>query len=401
MHLSRRYLLQGALGAGALGTAHFATVAAAETISNGTDNSGEYQASAANEDVKIINLDVLEEQAKAKITDYAYAFVSGAAGDEWTSRENRRAFEDFPIMTRRLTGIDSKMIDLRVELLGAKLAYPIVVAPMGLHGLVHHDAEVATASGASAAGALYQSSGASNRPLEEIAKATQGPKWFQLYFNSDIGVTRSLLRRAAASGYTAIVLTVDALGPGGSDRVRKLGKPFPQGITFGNHDPRYSGSGSFRDQKQGLTLEDINFCREVSGLPVIVKGILRPEDAVNVVDAGAAAVQVSNHGGRQIDGVPASTSVLPMIADALKGRVPIILDGGVRRGIDVFRALALGADAVAVGRPILYGLGVGGAPGVKSVLDFLSAELKTAMLLAGVGEIGAIDRASIASAQKS
>ncbi|WP_210249660.1 alpha-hydroxy-acid oxidizing protein [Neomesorhizobium albiziae] len=348
----------------------------------------------------IINIDLLEEQAQKKLTAFAYAFVSGAAGDEWTMRENRRAFQDFPIMTSRLTGIKKESIDTRTALMGMVLPSPIMVAPMGVHGVVSEQAELATSAGAGAAGVLYQSSGASTKPLEQIAETTNGPKWFQLYFNNDIGVTRSLLQRAAAAKYSAIVLTVDALGPGGSDRVRRLGTSVPRPkFVFGNHDPRFGGSGDFRNQKENLTWDDIAFCQEASGLPVVVKGILRAEDAVQAVKAGAAAVQVSNHGGRQMDGVPSSISVLPGVADALGGKVPIIVDGGVRRGIDVFRALALGADAVAIGRPVLYGLGVGGARGVRSVLDFFNTELKTAMLLAGVEKVDAIGRGNIVMRQ--
>ncbi|MDX0315728.1 histidine kinase [Sinorhizobium meliloti] len=396
MNLSRRRLFHGALGASAFTFA--GTTALAESAGKKTTTVSP-SSNVKNDALSIVNLDLLEEQAKGSLSDFAFAFVSGAAGDEWTLRENRRAFDDFPIMTRRLTGISSKTIDVRLKILDAELPSPIMVAPMGVHGLVHQEGEVATASGAGAAGALYQSSGASNRTMEDIARATSGPKWFQLYFNNDLGITRSLLQRATAAGYSAIVLTVDALGAGQSDRVRRLGQPFPPGLTFANHDPRFGGAGDFRDQKQGLTWADISFCHEVSGLPVIVKGLLRPEDALHAVKAGAAAIQVSNHGGRQIDGVPASITVLPQVADAVGGQVPIILDGGIRRGIDVFRALALGANAVAVGRPILYGLGVGGPAGVKSVLDFLSAELKTTMLLAGVEKLNAIDLRSVVTAQ--
>lgn len=391
MAVSRRNLFQHTLGLGAFVVASQSSAKTREPIGSPVG----YRASTENRDLSIINLDLLEEQSRGKMTEYGYAFVSGGAGDEWTLRENRRAFDDYPIVTHRMTGTSSKTIDTRLSLAGTHLPSPIIVAPMGMHGIVHAEAEIATAAGAGAVGTLYQCSGASNRPLEEIAKATSGPKWFQLYFNNDLGITRSILQRAAAAGYTAIVLTVDALGPGVSDRVRRLRQRFPQHLTFANHDPKLGGSGDLTNQKQDLTWVDIQFCREVSGLPVIVKGILRPEDAILAVKAGAAGVQVSNHGGRQVDGLPASIHALPRIADALKGETSIIIDGGVRRGIDVFRALAMGANAVAVGRPILYGLGAGGSGGVKGVLEFLNAELKTAMLLAGVDDLKSINRGSI------
>jgi len=367
MSLSRRRLFESTVGLGAAALAMHPLLASAQnagtTAKPASDSLPRYRASTEDHPIPIINLDLIEQQAKEKFTDFAYAFVSGGAGDEWTLRENRRAFEDFPIMPRMLSGVDAKSVDLRIKLLDADLPLPIIVTPMGAHGLVHEQGEVATAAGTGAAGTLYQCSGASNRAMEEIARATPGPKWFQIYFNRDIGVTRSLLQRARQAGFTAIVLTVDSGGPGRSDRVTRIGGRFPASLTFGNHDPRLGGSGNFFNQKKNVTWDDIAFCREVAGVPVVVKGILRPDDAVQAVKAGAAAIQVSNHGGRQLDGVPASVTALPAIADALGGQTPIILDSGIRRGVDIFRALALGANAVAVGRPVLYGLGLGGAAG--------------------------------------
>lgn len=340
----------------------------------------------------IVSYDLLEAEAKQVLSAGAYAFIAGGAGDQWTLRENRRAFDAFPILPHRLAGIGAQDVELRIRLLEHDLPYPILVAPMGACEIAHPEAEVAAAAGTGAAQALYTASGPSNKPLEAIAKATTGPKWFQLYFNADVGVTRSLLQRAYAAGYSAIVFTVDSIGPGQSDEFIRLGRPFPRGMTYGNHDPRYGGTGNLLNKKVAVSWDDIGLVREVSGLPVIVKGILRPQDALAAVTAGAAAIQVSNHGGRQQDGVPASITVLRDVVDALAGRVPVILDGGIRRGIDVFRALALGAQAVAVGRPVLYGLAVGGASGVKSVLEHLREELRSAMLLAGARRVTDISR---------
>ncbi|WP_371420756.1 alpha-hydroxy-acid oxidizing protein [Tardiphaga sp.] len=399
MSLSRRRLFETTVGLGAAAlTMHPRSALAqnAATSSKPAAASPPYRASTEDHPVSIINLDLLEQQAQGKLTEFAYAFVSGGAGDEWTLRENRRAFEDFPIMPRMLSGVDAKSVDLKTRLLDLDLPFPIIVAPMGVHGVVHEQGEVATAAGAGAAGTLYQCSGASNRTMEEIARATSGPKWFQIYFNRDVGVTRSLLQRARQAGFTAIVLTVDATGPGRSERVARIGGRFPDSLTFGNHDPRFGGTGNFYNQKKNVTWDDIAFCRDVSGLPVVVKGILRPDDAVQAVKAGAVAIQVSNHGARQLDGLPASVTALPAIADALGGQTPIIFDSGIRRGVEIFRALALGATAVAIGRPVLYGLGLGGSAGVKSVIDFLGDELKGAMVFAGAKNIGAIDRASVA-----
>ncbi len=289
--------------------------------------------------LQIVSLADVEAEARAVLPEGAWAYVAGGEGDQWTLFENRRAFNDYPIATHRLRGVDGKSIDLGVRLLGHDLPYPILVAPSGAHLFVHPGAEAVTAGGAGRAGALYTASGASNLPLEAIAQATSGPKWFQVYLNADDGITRDILLRAKAAGYSAIVLTADAIGPGMSDAFRRLGMPFPPDMTFGNNDPRYGGSGNFLDQKTAMTLDDIGTIRSVTGLPVIVKGIMRGNDARDAIGAGAAAIQVSNHGGRQIDGVPASISVLAEVVDAVGGAVPVIFDSGIRRGIDVYRAL--------------------------------------------------------------
>ena len=334
--------------------------------------------------IDIISLDAMEQQAKAVLPAASYAFVAGGAGDEWTLRENRRAFSDFPVLPWRLQGVQSARISLATRLLGLDLPSPLLVNPMGLHIMVHPEAERATAAGAGRAKVLYTASGASNLPLEVIAAATPAAKWFQVYVNSDPAVTRNILLRAKVAGYSAIVLTADAIGPGTSEAFLRLGSPFPPGMTFGNNDPRYGGQGSFLMQNEAFSFDQIGAIGSLTGLPVVVKGIMRADDARDAVLAGAAAIQVSNHGGRQIDGVPASVSVLRSVVEAVQGRVPVILDSGVRRGADVFRALALGATAVGVGRPVLFAAALGGAGGVASVLRHLTAELHTVMLLAGV-----------------
>lgn len=350
-----------------------------------------YLASTAEKELNIISLDRLEVEARGVIPKAGYEFVSGGSGAEWTLKENRRAFNDYRIAPKRLVGLSSNDINIKTKLLGLDMPSPIMVAPMGAHAMVHDKAERDTAKGAGLANTLYCSSGASNASLEEIAQSTQGPRWFQLYYNNDEAVTRSLLSRAKQAGYTAIILTADALGPGQPDDFKAMGSPFRPDRVFGNHDPERGGSGDFFDQKTALTTADIQFIKRFTGLPVIVKGILRPDDADKFIRAGADAIQVSNHGGRQIDGVPASITALPAIAKVVNKRVPIILDGGIRRGIDIVRAVAMGADAVAVGRPILYGLGLGGAQGVQSVIEFLENDLKTAMLLTGAAKLSDLD----------
>ncbi len=346
-----------------------------------------YMASTAEKKLNIISLDRLQVEARAAIPKAGYAFVSGGAGDEWTLRENRRAFNDYRIAAKRLVGLTNDDIDISTRLLGLNMPSPVMVAPMGAHMMVHEQGEKDTARGAGLANTLYCSSGASNATLEEIAKATTGPKWFQLYWNNDIKVTRSLLSRAKAAGYTAIILTADALGPGQPEDFKAMGSPFRPDATFANHDPKKGGFGNFFDQKTSLTTEDIQFIKTFTGLPVIVKGVLRPDDTDRFIRAGANAIQVSNHGGRQIDGVPAGITALPPIVEIVAGRVPVILDGGVRRGIDIVRAVAMGADAVAIGRPMMYGLGLGGAQGVQSVIEHINNDLRSTMLLTGAQKL--------------
>src|SRR5262245_46112293 len=243
------------------------------------------------------------------------------------------------------------------------------------------------------AGTLYVLSEVATRKMEDIAQATPGPKWFQIYMNKDPEINRWLVQRAKAAGFSALVLTADALGAGLSDDFIRLGRPFPSELrVVGNHDPAQGGRGDVWDMKLDLSYRDIEFLRQASDLPVVVKGLLRVEDIQESVARGAAAIWVSNHGGRQLDGVPATISVLRPAVDAVQGRVPIILDSGIRRGIDVFKALALGASAVAIGRPVLWGMTVGGAPGINSVYAHLAGELRSAMVLSGVAKVAEIDR---------
>jgi lactate oxidase len=271
----------------------------------------------------------------------------------------------------------------------------MLVCPTGGQGMIHVEAEVANARGAGAAGALFTASGASNKPMEAIAQATPGPKWFQIYMNRDMEINRWLVQRARAAGFSAIVLTADALGPGQSDDYIRFGRPSQKDLTPGNHDPALGGRGNFRDMKRDLSFDDIGFLREASGLPVLVKGLLSVEDVRAALGAGAAGIWVSNHGGRQMDGVPASVSMLSAVVDEVGGQVPVILDSGARRGIDVFKALALGATAVGFGRPVLWGLAAGGSGGVTSVFHHIQAELRSAMLLSGTARLADIRRGHI------
>ncbi len=351
------------------------------------------EASVQERELKIVSIEALEDDARKIISPGRFA-VMGYCGDGWTYRENRRAFNDYPIMPRRLQGV--KDIDLRTTLLGHELALPIFTCPTGSQGTFHVKAELPNAAGTGAAGTLFVASGASNRPMEEIANATRGPKFFQIYMNRDMELNRWLVQRAKAAGFSAIVLTADALGPGQSDEFIRLGRPRAPGLTAGNHDPTLGGHGNFADQKRDLSFSDITFLREASGLPVLVKGVVQPDDIRQSLAAGAAGIWISNHGGRQMDGGPASISMLRAAVDTVEGRVPVVLDSGIRRGIDVFKALALGATAVGIGRPALWGLINGGSLGVKDVYAQLAFELRSTMLLCGVAKVTDLKRENLA-----
>jgi len=355
-------------------------------------------ASSADAELKIVSCARLEDDARKILSPGRFA-IMGWQGDGWTYHENLRAFGDYPIMPRRLHGVSEEAIDLSASILGHALPLPMITCPMGGHGSFHVDAELATAGGTGAAGTLYVSSGASNKTMEEIANATPGPKWFQIYMNRDMEINRWLVQRAKAAGYSAIVLTADALGAGQSDDYIALGRPRDANLQPGNHDPARGGRGNFANMKRDLSFSDIGFLHEASGLPVITKGVVEPADVREAIASGAAAIWVSNHGGRQIDGVPGSITMLRPAADAVEGRVPVIFDSGIRRGIDIFKARAMGATVVAVGRPVLWGLACGGAKGVKSVYAQLAGELKATMLLAGVAKVADLKRENIVLAK--
>jgi lactate oxidase len=346
-----------------------------------------YQAPTQVKKIEIFNLRELEGLAQKVIPPGGFGYISSAAGDEWTKRENEAAYKRLTIVPRYLTGYSDA--DLTTSLLGAKISMPIIVSVMGGHGMAHVTAEAGTARGAGAAGTLFTVPSQSNLSMEEIAKASPGPKWFQIYLPEDRGKATELLQRAKAAGYLAIVLTIDGAAP--SNRETDQRNHFRFDLPRGNF---FSKSGAYEVSpfKRNLGWEDVEFIRKTSGLPVIIKGVLSAEMAEMAIEHGCAAIQVSNHGGRQLDDVPATITVLPRIAEAVGGRIPIVIDGGIRRGQDVFKALALGASAVAIARPIMYGLALGGWMGVQIVLEHLKGELEMTMRLAGVRSLGEISK---------
>jgi lactate oxidase len=348
-----------------------------------------YEGGKAVQKLKIVNLLDLEPEAQKILPVGGFGYISGGSGANWTRRENMAAFERLHVEPQELSGVSA--VDLKTTILGSQLSMPIIVPPMGSHGLAHVSKEVGTATAARAVGTLMVTSTQSNNSLEEIAAANPGPKWFQLYTPKDRGYLRELLQRAKAAGYTAIAPTVDNVyAYPREENIRNAFRP-PASLGKGNMsrtvaDPKEQAR-LLNDRKRDLNWDDMDFIKKESGLHLIVKGVMSPKVAATAAERGLDAVYVSNHGGRAFDGVEASISALPRIVDAVEGRIPIIFDSGIRRGTDVFKALALGASVVACGRPVLYGLALGGPLGAQSVLEYLRDNLTIVMRLAGTRSI--------------
>jgi 4-hydroxymandelate oxidase len=338
------------------------------------------------------------ETLEREVRDY---YQSGA-DDEVTLRRNREAFERLALHYRVLVDVSRRT--LATTVLGTPLSMPVLVAPTAFHRLAHRDGELATVRAAGAAGTVMMLSTLSTTRVEEVAAAATGPLWFQLYVYKDRGVTRALVDRVERAGCRALVLTVDAPVLGQRERDARNRFRLPAGLSVENLLPEGMGHLPAAPADSGLAAyfaelidpalewKDLAWLRGVTRLPLLVKGLVRPDDAVRAVDHGAAALVVSNHGGRQLDGAPATIEVLPRIADAVAGRVELLLDGGVRRGTDVVKALALGARAVLVGRPILWGLAVDGENGARAVLELLRRELDRAFALCGCPSVAEVTR---------
>jgi len=355
-----------------------------------------------------VNLDDFEPAAKRRLTPMAYAYIAGAAGDELTMRRNRQAFAAIRLKPRVL--MDASHLDTRTDLLGRKLDFPILLAPVAYHKLAHPQGELATARGAGMAGAVLIVSTYATVALEKIAKAASGPLWMQLYVSPDRTFTRELVRRAEAAGYGALCLTVDSPVFGTRNREARTGFRLPTGVAVENikslgpalqkalHGTSLHGvsDGVYSPiVDPSLQWKDVDWLCSFAKLPVVLKGILAPEDARLAVEHGAAAIIVSNHGGRNLDTVPATIEALPGVVQAVQGRIPVLLDGGIRRGTDVLKALALGAQAVLIGRPYAWGLAVGGAEGVAEVVRILRDEFRSAMALCGTPSLARITREAL------
>lgn len=341
----------------------------------------------------LISLLDLEALAEARLDPAAFAYYAGGAADEVTLRDNPEAWARHRLRPRVLVDVSS--VDPSTTVLGTPVAMPVGVAPTALHGLAREEAELATARAAARAGVLFCLSSLASRPMEDLA-GVDGPRWYQLYAHSDRGITADLVARAAASGYGAIALTVDLPVFGRRERELRSGFAQPSAAGYGNF-ARYARDGDVAAVTAGLhtsllTWDDLAWLREVSELPIVLKGVVTAEDAGAAVDHGIAAVWVSNHGGRQLDRTQASADVLEEVATAVDGRAEVYVDGGVRRGSDVLAARALGATAAFVGRPVLFALAAGGEEGVAEALGVLRAELENAMALLGTPAVADVTR---------
>ena len=326
--------------------------------------------------------------------------MEGGAGDEITLQWNQESFACIRLKPRVLR--DVSQIDTTVDLFGQKLPHPILLAPTAYHKLVHSEGEIATARGAGAAGAILVVSTFATTSLENVAKEARAPLWFQLYMTPDRAISKDLVQRAEAAGYRAICITVDTPVLGVRTREMRVNFHLPSGLArenVKNLSPQLAGAAHF--SKGGpsiavlnskLTWKDIEWVSSFTKLPILLKGILAPEDAKLAVEHGASGIIVSNHGARNLDTTPATIDALPDVVEASGGKIPVLMDGGIRRGTDVLKALALGARAVLIGRPYLWGLAVGGAVGVERVVQILLDEFKTAMALCGTPTLASIDR---------
>ena len=337
-----------------------------------------------------------EHWARQTLDANAWAYFSGGAADEITLRANRSAWDDITLQPRVLQALAGG--HTQIQLLGRTLAHPILLAPIAFQKMAHPDGELASAVAAAALGAGMVLSTQSSTPLEAVAAAMlgdsgRGALWFQLYLQHDRGFTRQLVQRAEAAGYEALVLTVDAPTSGTRDRERRAGFRLPPGISAVNlaglappprAELRPGQSALFDDLlRHAPTWDDVAWLQSITRLPVLLKGVLHPSDARQAAALGVAGLIVSNHGGRTLDTAPASAHALPRIADAVQGTLALLVDGGIRRGTDVLKAMALGASAVLLGRPAIYGLAHAGAAGVAHVLRLLRDELEIAMALTG------------------
>ncbi|HEY6523806.1 MAG TPA: alpha-hydroxy acid oxidase [Solirubrobacteraceae bacterium] len=378
---------------------------------------------------RAVNIADLRALARRRLPKGVYDYVDGAAWDEVTKQRNESDLQSLALRPRMLVGATE--IDLSTEVLGRRIEVPLLGAPTGLTGLVHHEGEAGIARAVHSAGGLYVLSSAASRSLEEVATASPGPRWFQLYIGPDRGVAKELIQRARATGYEALIVTVDVARPGPRERDQRNGFTVPPRVTAhtlvdGLRRPRWTANFLSRPRilsegllssvvtegaavslgeligrqfDPGLSWSDIAWVQEHWDGPLMVKGILRGDDARQAAGMGLAGVIVSNHGGRQLDHATSTIRALPEIVDAAGSELEVYMDGGIRRGVDIIRALALGARACLAGRALLYGLAAGGPAGAQRAMEILTDELRLAMTLMGCPSVRDLDASWLSALQ--
>lgn len=352
--------------------------------------------------VQAVNLHELESLAKERLPESAFDYYVSGANDEITLRENVDAYRRTFLSPRMLVDVSDRTLETTV--LGQKISFPVIIAPMAFQKMAHPEGELAMTKAAGAAGTIMTLSTLATSSIEEVKEVATGPLWFQLYVYKDKAITRALVERAEQAGFAAIVLTVDSPILGRRERDVRNRFHLPPNLNVKNlmhaayseipTDATGSGLAAYIASLYDTTLtwKDVEWLRGITKLPVLVKGVLRADDAERAIAHGASAIIVSNHGGRQLDTVPATITVLPGIVDVVAGRCEVLVDGGVRRGTDVVKALAYGARAVLVGRPFIWGLSLDGQPGVNYVMELLRQELDLALALAGCPSVTSISR---------
>jgi len=340
--------------------------------------------------MNFLTLDDFEAAAREKLPHMVYEFLAGGAGDEATLRWNRESYARLLLRPRMLEDVST--IDMHVKLFGDEHPMPLLLAPVAYQRLVHDGGEAESARGAASAGVTFVMSTASNCAVEEVA-SSGARLWLQLYLQNDRDVTRDLLARAEAAGVRALCLTVDTPVLGTRNRQARANFSVPPELPT----PHLDAAGRDRlsivsGRREAITWKDVDWLAATTKLPVLLKGILTAEDAERGLMHGAAGIVVSNHGARNLDTVPATIDALPEVVDRVAGRVPILVDGGIRRGTDIVKAIASGANAVLVGRPYVYGLACDGAEGVARVIAILREEFETAMALLGCASLAEVDR---------
>jgi isopentenyl diphosphate isomerase/L-lactate dehydrogenase-like FMN-dependent dehydrogenase len=352
----------------------------------------------------VINVDDFEAAARERLDPGVYGYYAGGAGDEHSLRANTVAFTRWELRPRVL--VDVSEVSTATTVLGTDVSLPLLVAPTAFHRLADPDGELATARAAAAAGTVMCLSTFSSVSPAELAGAAPGaPQWFQLYCSRDRGFTEQLVSAVAEAGFRALVVTVDVPVAGRRERDLRTAFALPEDLPTPNL-PSKVGRKDFQAAVSSivdttLTWRDLEWLRSMSSLPLVVKGVLTAEDAVLAAEHGAAGIIVSNHGGRQLDGVPASLDVLPEVVEAVGERVEVLVDGGIRRGTDVLKALALGARAALAGRAILWGLAAGGEEGVVQVLGLLREEIASGLMLLGCTRPDEVSRSHVRTASPS